>query len=636
MKTMPIVNVVTLLLLSATVAESSGTVAGTLGTSLWYSYCSPGNYTANSSYEQSLKYLFSGLPQKVSSSSTLFARDTVNSDTEVIYAVAHCRGDANASACNRCVTEALHEADVFCAFKKAAALYADLCTVRFSNETLSWRSDVENFRDRMAIKVDSSDITDLEMGVNALYTAVTRMANSSHSFVSASEKIYAYGTSYEAYALVQCVGEMTHAECGRCLDHLRVSCSLAGQMVHRKATTWCSYRFELYNFFTGSPMVRLPPFTYRAHTGHRMKKKKLLILVAIGVGVLILILALITFFFFWRKQQKRNGRAKDRASEEDLLSAGDTQDGAPGAPEENILSAKDIVKCPSAIVCFSEITKIARGKKILIFLDYDGTISPINDIPAEATIPSDIREAVQKAAELFPTSIVSGRRIEKLKNFVKLDNVHYAGSHGQEIVMSGEPVPSYAPVGIHEQRVTAATHYLEDGSSKIEGAIVENNKYAVSLHFRNVDQKDWTLVEKLVEDAKAAFEGLEMTRGHMVLELRAQTGLNKGTAVKYLINHILGKLGLDRSEVLPMYFGDDVTDEDAFEVLREKKLGFGVLISEEPRESKALYSLKNPLEVKRFLNELVEWRMSLEDLSSTAENDDEIVETSSRSSRLPR
>ncbi|XP_051185544.1 uncharacterized protein [Lolium perenne] len=583
MKTMPIVNVVTLLLLSATVAESSGTVAGTLGTSLWYSYCSPGNYTANSSYEQSLKYLFSGLPQKVSSSSTLFARDTVNSDTEVIYAVAHCRGDANASACNRCVTEALHEADVFCAFKKAAALYADLCTVRFSNETLSWRSDVENFRDRMAIKVDSSDITDLEMGVNALYTAVTRMANSSHSFVSASEKIYAYGTSYEAYALVQCVGEMTHAECGRCLDHLRVSCSLAGQMVHRKATTWCSYRFELYNFFTGSPMVRLPPFTYRAHTGHRMKKKKLLILVAIGVGVLILILALITFFFFWRKQQKRNGRAKqDRASEEDLLSAGDTQDGAPGAPEENILSAKDIVKCPSAIVCFSEITKIARGKKILIFLDYDGTISPINDIPAEATIPSDIREAVQKAAELFPTSIVSGRRIEKLKNFVKLDNVHYAGSHGQEIVM------------------------------------------------------DWTLVEKLVEDAKAAFEGLEMTRGHMVLELRAQTGLNKGTAVKYLINHILGKLGLDRSEVLPMYFGDDVTDEDAFEVLREKKLGFGVLISEEPRESKALYSLKNPLEVKRFLNELVEWRMSLEDLSSTAENDDEIVETSSRSSRLPR
>ncbi|XP_047050944.1 cysteine-rich receptor-like protein kinase 25 [Lolium rigidum] len=562
MKTMPIVNVVTLLLLSATVAESSGTVAGALGTSLWYSYCSPGNYTANSSYEQSLKYLFSGLPQKVSSSSTLFARDTVNSDTEVIYAVAHCRGDANASACNRCVTEALHEADVFCAFKKAAALYADLCTVRFSNETLSWRSDVENFRDRMAIKVDSSDITDLEMGVNALYTAVTRMANSSHSFVSASEKIYAYGTSYEAYALVQCVGEMTNAECGICLDHLRVSCSLAGQMVHRKATTWCSYRFELYNFFTGSPMVRLPPFTYRAHRLHYLGSPTMPVLVLEKYNEKDLLERLghsssacseLSFIRIRHRSEKMASCRKeasmmvtdnytsttisqsalsfvqpacgqasapsaqqDRASEEDLLSAGHTQDGAPGAPEENILSAKDIVQCPSAIVCFSEITKNARGKKILIFLDYDGTISPINDIPAEATIPSDIREAVQKAAELFPTSIVSGRRIEKLKNFVKLDNVHYAGSHGQEIVMSGEPVPSYAPVGIHEQRVT---HYLEDGSSKIEGAIVENNKYAVSLHFRNVDQKDWTLVEKLVEDAKAAFEGLEMTRGHMVSDL---------------------------------------------------------------------------------------------------------------------
>jgi trehalose 6-phosphate phosphatase len=52
------------------------------------------------------------------------------------------------------------------------------------------------------------------------------------------------------------------------------------------------------------------------------------------------------------------------------------------------------VQCPSAIVCFSEITKNARGKKILIFLDYDGTISPINDIPAEATIPSDVNSMI--------------------------------------------------------------------------------------------------------------------------------------------------------------------------------------------------------------------------------------------------
>jgi alpha,alpha-trehalase len=66
---------------------------------------------------------------------------------------------------------------------------------------------------------------------------------------------------------------------------------------------------------------------------------------------------------------------------------------------------------------------------------------------------------------------------------------------------------------------------------------------------------------------------------------------------------ILGALGLDRPEVLPIYLGDDVTDEDAFRALRERGEvgGVGVLVAEEPRETAARYRLRDPDEVREFL-----------------------------------
>ncbi|WZY85372.1 hypothetical protein YC2023_031756 [Brassica napus] len=61
--------------------------------------------------------------------------------------------------------------------------------------------------------------------------------------------------------------------------------------------------------------------------------------------------------------------------------------------------------------------------------------------------------------------------------------------------------------------------------------------------------------------------------------------------------------------------GDDKTDEDAFTVLREKKQGFGILVSSVPKESNAFYSLRDPSEVKKFLKTLVKWR-KMEDSTS--------------------
>jgi trehalose 6-phosphate phosphatase len=64
--------------------------------------------------------------------------------------------------------------------------------------------------------------------------------------------------------------------------------------------------------------------------------------------------------------------------------------------------------------------------------------------------------------------------------------------------------------------------------------------------------------------------------------------------------------------VLPIYIGDDRTDEDAFKVLREDNRGYGILVSSVPKETNAFYSLKNPEEVMKFLNSLVTWKQQEE------------------------
>lgn len=80
---------------------------------------------------------------------------------------------------------------------------------------------------------------------------------------------------------------------------------------------------------------------------------------------------------------------------------------------------------------------------------------------------------------------------------------------------------------------------------------------------------------------------------------------NKGKAVEFLLE----SLGLTNSEdVLPIYIGDDRTDEDAFKVLREGNRGYGILVSPVPKETKAFYSLKDPSEVMEFLKSLVRWK----------------------------
>ncbi|CAK7355805.1 unnamed protein product [Dovyalis caffra] len=285
-----------------------------------------------------------------------------------------------------------------------------------------------------------------------------------------------------------------------------------------------------------------------------------------------------------------------------------------------------MLKHPSALNSFEEIANLAKNKKIAMFLDYDGTLSPIVDDPDNALMSDDMRSTVSKVAKYFPTAIISGRSRDKVCELIGLTELYYAGSHGMDILgpigkavsndhpnctesttdlQGKEDVNLFQPAREFIPMINEVFRTLVDNTKGIKGAKVENHKFCVSVHFRNVDEKSWQPIAQCVQDILDKYPRLRKTHGRKVLEVRPMIDWNKGKAVEFLLE----SLGLNnRDDVLPIYIGDDMSDEDAFKVLREGNRGYGILVSSRPKETNAVYSLKDPTEVMRFLNSLVTWK----------------------------
>ncbi|XP_031739175.1 trehalose-phosphate phosphatase B [Cucumis sativus] len=254
-----------------------------------------------------------------------------------------------------------------------------------------------------------------------------------------------------------------------------------------------------------------------------------------------------------------------------------------------------------------------KRKKIVVFLDYDGTLSPIVDDPDRAFMSSEMREAVREVAKCFPTAIISGRSRDKVKEFVKLSNVHYAGSHGMDITMtptSDNEVDgvSFQPAKKFLPAIQQIREVLEEEiTRKIEGAMVEDNRFCVSVHFRHVHERDLENLKRKVETVLERYPDFHITLGKKVMEIRPTINWNKGHAMEYYL-HTLGHTNVD--DVVPLYIGDDRTDEDAFKVIQKRGQGIAILVSSIPKNTRASYSLKDPPQVLAFLLRLARWRKS--------------------------
>lgn len=258
---------------------------------------------------------------------------------------------------------------------------------------------------------------------------------------------------------------------------------------------------------------------------------------------------------------------------------------------------------------------MARGRVLTLFLDYDGTLTPIVNNPDHAFLSDETRKAIQTLAMLFPTAIISGRGRAKVEEFVQLAELYYAGSHGMDIAAPkfSDVSLAFQPAAQYESLIQEVTKRLKDVINHIQGSSIEDNKYCVSVHFRNCHQDSYEEILNLVENIIADEPDLHITRGRKVLEIRPRVNWDKGSALL----HLLSMLGIPESEVFCLYIGDDRTDEDAFRVLVDRGIGAGILVSNKVKPTKGIWTVRDPFEVTKLLEKLIEFGNSDENLWHT-------------------
>ena len=208
-----------------------------------------------------------------------------------------------------------------------------------------------------------------------------------------------------------------------------------------------------------------------------------------------------------------------------------------------------------------------HGTPLLVLLDIDGTLAPIAPRPEDAKVPPETRRTVAALAarEGVHVALVTGRAAADGRRMVAVGRTWVVGNHGAEVIgPEGETTvdPALVP---YQQPLAQAARALQQLVAPIQGVIVENKVWSLSVHYRLADPGVGPRLRATVDEVAEKL-GLAVTSGKMVVEVRAPVKVDKGTAVLALAK----RLGaLDPAASL-MFIGDDVTDEDAFRLLRAR------------------------------------------------------------------
>lgn len=246
------------------------------------------------------------------------------------------------------------------------------------------------------------------------------------------------------------------------------------------------------------------------------------------------------------------------------------------------------------------IKELLRDKFILLLLDYDGTLSPIAETPDKALLPKDTKELLKKLAAnpSCKLGIISGRSLQDLKKTVGVEGVIYAGNHGLEIESPKIKFESQVSPQLKSVIKNIAAEFKKRLAG-IEGALVEDKGFSLSIHHRLVDKKDMPAFRKVISEVTNPYlarRKIQITSGKKVCEIRLPVKWNKGKLALWLLARQQFLSG--ENNVFPIYIGDDVTDEDAFRALKRK--GLTVLVGTSGA-SAADYYLNNTQEVNKFL-----------------------------------
>lgn len=255
---------------------------------------------------------------------------------------------------------------------------------------------------------------------------------------------------------------------------------------------------------------------------------------------------------------------------------------------------------------FSNCDRVKRtlqGKFIYLFLDYDGTLAPIAKTPAKAFMPKETKKLLRRLSEMpnCKLAVISGRALKDIERRVGLkNNTAYVGNHGFEI--KGPNIKFNSPVPVQYQKtIKEIRAKLGKRLSPINGVFVEDKGFSLSVHYRLAAKNNIRKVKDELHAALLMYEARGYVRvkpGKMVFEIKPPLAWDKGKAVLWLLARQKFAMRKNKREIIPIYIGDDISDEDAFNVLKDR--GWPIRVGKLER-SDARYYLKDTAEVTKLL-----------------------------------
>ncbi|MCK9432196.1 MAG: trehalose-phosphatase [Candidatus Omnitrophica bacterium] len=250
-----------------------------------------------------------------------------------------------------------------------------------------------------------------------------------------------------------------------------------------------------------------------------------------------------------------------------------------------------------------KVKDIFSSGKLFLFLDCDGTLVPIGDTPVDTVIPVKTKNLLRRLSGLqgVKIAIVSGRALSDIRKRFGLKGLIYSGNHGFQVSGPGIKQEFRLSPG-YKALLAGMKRHFKKNLSGIKGIFIEDKGFSLALHFRLVSPGKVPLVKSVFREGTSAYLAAGRIRtgaGKKVLEVKPPESRDKGR----MVLSILKKAGA--SGVLPVYLGDDLTDEDAFKALKGR--GFTVFVGRN-RRSSAGYYLKDVKEVHDFLGLILEMR----------------------------
>jgi trehalose-phosphatase len=241
--------------------------------------------------------------------------------------------------------------------------------------------------------------------------------------------------------------------------------------------------------------------------------------------------------------------------------------------------------------------RIRRAHYLFLLMDYDGTLTPIVARPELAVCPPGLKPVLENLRDSprALVAIISGRALEDLKEKVGVTGITYVGNHGLEIEN---------PAGVHRKNLSPRRQdelkqirkSLESLLKPVQGVLFEDKGPILSVHYRNAPREASRRVQEAVQEVLESYPNRwQLSAGKKIFEILPRMDFDKGKTIQELL------LRFSPTQILPVYLGDDPSDEDAFRAIHGR--GIPIRVGNGTVSSAAFYFLRGPAEVLEFLRQ---------------------------------